>query len=275
MTDAESMDRPETRNKWVEMMGTSVGDEARLVILRTKKAAPRSERYDAGFGFFCLLKSTTKDFKVRIPMKLLPYLRQKIAEYEADTHYVTPFITEDVNFTVIKFHGKVTKDVQLQIFKRNPVDHCMVNMNLDDLRHFANVLEVMAVLITSQPEREKREGDYLKFYTSVFNWLSAFVAHKDVKANNGGSASGDPQQFRNQWSNVVENYFVGYHNNLEEATKKVKMVIPIDRPYVSAYNDEFALRGFEYEKPVVDWEPIQLLVSLIVNARIFTPEFSK
>lgn len=254
-------------SKWIEMLDAPIGKEGTIIIFRTKKSGEKTETTNSGYGYFAMFKSMTKNFKVKLPLKLSAYLRQKIAEYRTNSVTKSTFSTDNADFTFVNtntFRPGVG-DIQLQVFSKDSFEELTITLTIAEVRQFLNALELVMLLLTNQPDRDKTVNGYESYLTSVFNWITAKVAYDEVLMQMGDVKPTTQAQFDDAWGKVIENRFVAFHNKLDETGAKVKIRIPIFKPYATIYNDQFAKRGFDYTKPPQEWEPVQLLVSLIIS----------
>ena len=255
-----------SKTKWVDMMWTKVGD-GEVRFFRTKRPGVETENRKAGYGYFLLLrfKSSEGEVKrkeIKLPLRLVTYLKQKLAEYKAGTFYISPaFSQEDADFALVKY-AEVDPCIQLQVSTKPASSQMFLNMSLADLIKLTMCLEVLGLLISRQKYRQTAE-EYGSYVKDIIGWCTAKQAQIEAQRIHGaGNKIVSEAQLMGLMSAVKNSRYHEFYECLAKFITEVKVRIPI-HDETSEYDEGSVGRGFLYTQPEQDWEPVQLLVNMI------------
>lgn len=255
-----------SRSAWVEMMSTPVGD-ASLVYFRTKRPGKNDNDESTGYGYFVLLRMNSKrtngkNKEVKLPMKLVTYLKQKMSEYEKGTSYQSTFPTDSTNFKLTKFVAQ-NPEIDLEMFvKEGDQEYLHLGLTKADLSKLITCMDILGFLLTKQPERN--EEAYLKFSQELMTWATALRVK--IECQKLVSPSDPPlnlTDMKEKFSYIRRTSFVEFESCLEEFARVIRLRIPLRNDIVPAYDDKAHDLALQYSISETQWEPVQLLVHMI------------
>lgn len=255
--------------KWIHIISVKVGD-CKLAYFRTKQPGQIDER-KLGYGYFVLLYFTifknTPKMDLKLPLRLLPFLRRKLKEFETGNKSSESILIDGVSFSLVAWPDNDT--VQMNCYEAGTDANHLATFKMADLKKLVMCLDGLALLVKTQPERTETAAEYMTYINDLICWAVARCAYKEVcKLLEPGKAIESVEQYVELWNQVQENSMSDFKCCVDKFIEKVKERIPVQaQPTHSAEaarnRDEFTSFGFLYSRPLQDWQPAQFVVDLL------------
>lgn len=264
--------------KWAYITSLAAGD-AKLALYRTIKPSIREGEtcptygyfikvYFKGLGFF--KPSSYRETTDKIPQKLLPFLRRMITEFEFGRTTAGTTSVDDKTYTLVPIEGK---KYQLRFPITNSSEFHDINMTMNDLKHLASILEMVNILLVRQKGRcLPTDEDYPKLLEELMGWATAKMVHIAVSQRLGPGRQPETQQeYDRLWEDIKREEYTQFLDDLERFARRIKIVLPINDPHLTSYDDKYVSTGFRYSKPYHEYEPLQLLVDVLHTPGMLIP----
>lgn len=256
-----------SQSNWIHIISTKVGD-CKLAYFRSRKAGLTEDR-KFGFGYFVLLYFTvfnnTSKMELKIPLRLLPFVRRKMKEFESGNKTSESLLIDDIRFSLVAWPDN--ENVQMNCYHAATDSNHLANLKMNDLKKLVMCLETLALLVKTQPERTETREQYVSYANDLISWAVARCAYKEVcKLLEPGRAIESVEQYVELWTKVEED-LSHFNCCVEVFLRKLTEQVPVQVQPMSGEEArktaDFTLYGYLYSRPEYDWQPIQFLVAIL------------
>lgn len=254
--------------RWAYITSLVVGD-AKLALFRTIRASTLEGQSCPTHGYFIkvyfkvhITPTSSRETSEKLPQRLLPFLRRMTAEFDYGRRTAGTFAIEEKSYSLVPMENR---QYQLRFSIPNSSQFNDIIMSANELKQLVTIVEIVNILITRQRGRcLESDQEYPKLLEELMGWATAKVVYVTVAHRMGpGRRPQTQQEYDNLWEEVKRESYTLFLDDVERFARRIKVMLPIDDPYLTSYNDKYVSTGFRFSKPVHEYEPLQLLVDIL------------